>query len=135
MSQTNMVVVEGKITRVFAGKTEKAPSRVSIRNVDDWKGNYVTRYVNWTIFPNCAGFENIKEGNTVKIVGRISENSYEKDGQKIYTTDVIANKVEVSDNVIDVPQSEAPAKTEAPATSAAPAPVSEEAISEDEIPF
>lgn len=133
MSQTNMVVVEGKITKVLAGKSDKAPARVSIRNVDDWKGNYVTRYVNWTIFPNCLGFENIKEGNTVKIVGRIAENNYEKNGQKVYVTDVIANKVELSDNVIEVPQAQAaPKKTEEVVI---PEPVDDMTISEDEIPF
>lgn len=133
MSQTNMVVVEGKITKVLTGKSDKAPARVSIRNVDDWKGNYVTRYVNWTIFPNCLGFENIKEGNTVKIVGRIAENNYEKNGQKVYVTDVIANKVELSDNVIEVPQAQAaPKKTEEVVI---PEPVDDMTISEDEIPF
>ncbi len=130
MAQTNMVVTEGKITKILQGKSEKAPSRVSIRNVDDWNGKYVTRYVNWTVFPNCKGFENLKEGNTVKLIGRISENSYEKDGERVYVTDVIANSVEMSDNVLDAP---APAKEapEAPVVAAE----TPEVTDEDEIPF
>lgn len=130
MSQTNMVVTEGRITKVLPGKSEKAPSRVSIRNVDDFQGKFIARYVNWTIFPNCKGFENIKEGNTVKIIGRIAENSYEKDGQRIYTTDVIANSIEISDNELDMPMKETP-KAEEPV----PAPIEMDSIEEDDIPF
>ena len=130
MAQTNMVVTEGKITKVLPGKSEKAPSRVSIRNVDDFNGKFVARYVNWTIFPNCKGFENIKEGNTVKIIGRISENSYEKDGKKVYVTDVIANSVEASDNTLDMPMSEKTVQEEPVMAAEAP-----EVTDDDEIPF
>lgn len=127
MSQTNMVVTEGRITKVFPGKSEKAPSRVSIRNIDDYNGKMIARYVNWTIWPNCKGFENIKEGNTVKIIGRIEENSYEKDGKRVYVTDVTANSIELSDNELDMPM---PKKEEAPVAPAAPT------VSDgDEIPF
>lgn len=130
MSQTNMVVVEGRITKILQGKSEKAPSRVSIRNVDDWNGKMVARYVNWTVWPNCKGAENLKEGNTVKLIGRIEENSYEKDGKRIYVTDVTANSIELSDNELDMPM---PEKKEAPAkVEVAEAPVVND---DDEIPF
>jgi single-strand DNA-binding protein len=36
----------------------------------------------------------LTKGRKVAIEGRIQTGSYEKDGQKIYTTDVIANRVE-----------------------------------------
>ena len=36
----------------------------------------------------------LKRGSKVGIVGRIQTGSYEKDGQKIYTTDIVADRVE-----------------------------------------
>ena len=41
---------------------------------------------------NCQSF--LKRGSKVIVVGKIQTGSYEKDGQKIYTTDVIADRVE-----------------------------------------
>lgn len=133
MSQTNMVVTEGRVVKVFPGKSEKAPMLVTIRNVDDYQGKYTARYVDWRVFPNCSGANLVKEGATVKLIGRISKNSYEKDGQRIYTTDVIANTVQDSDNELDMPMTES---TPAQKTEPAPAEVSLDAdITEEEIPF
>ncbi len=39
----------------------------------------------------------ITKGRQVGITGRIQTGSYEKDGQKVYTTDVIADRVEFLD--------------------------------------
>lgn len=36
----------------------------------------------------------LKRGSKVGIVGRIQTGSYEKDGQRIYTTDIVADRVE-----------------------------------------
>lgn len=44
---------------------------------------------------NCERF--LAKGRRVGIDGRIQTGSYEKDGQTVYTTDVIANKVEFID--------------------------------------
>lgn len=41
---------------------------------------------------NCANY--LKKGRLVAIQGRIQTGSYEKDGVKHYTTDVVANNVE-----------------------------------------
>lgn len=41
---------------------------------------------------NCGRF--LKRGSKVIVVGKIQTGSYEKDGQRIYTTDVIADRVE-----------------------------------------
>ena len=40
---------------------------------------------------NCNKF--LRKGSKVWVVGRIQTGSYEKDGRKIYTTDVIASQV------------------------------------------
>lgn len=36
----------------------------------------------------------LKRGSKVGIIGRIQTGSYEKDGQRIYTTDIVADRVE-----------------------------------------
>lgn len=45
---------------------------------------------------NLANFQ--KKGNRIAVVGRIQTGSYEKDdGQRVYTTDIIANNIEFLD--------------------------------------
>lgn len=41
---------------------------------------------------NCANY--LAKGRLVAVQGRIQSGSYEKDGRKIYTTDVVATQVE-----------------------------------------
>lgn len=44
------------------------------------------------IAENCEKY--LSKGSQVAVVGRIQTGSYEKDGRKVYTTDVIASSVE-----------------------------------------
>lgn len=86
---------------------------------------------------NCERF--LHKGSKVGIVGKIQTGSYEKDGQKIYTTDVVADRVEFlgrpqeetssqESNVVSMQtrQPVSPAPTQNPAW---------EAIVDEEIPF
>lgn len=41
---------------------------------------------------NCANY--LQKGRLVGVSGRIQSGSYEKDGRRVYTTDVVANQVE-----------------------------------------
>ena len=41
---------------------------------------------------NCERF--LRRGSKVGIVGKIQTGSYEKDGQRVYTTDIVADRVE-----------------------------------------
>lgn len=52
-----------------------------------------------TCYGKTAEFveEWLKKGARCAIVGRIKTGSYEKNGQKVYTTDIIASRVEVID--------------------------------------
>ena len=45
-----------------------------------------------SVAENCERF--LSKGSKVAIEGKIKTGSYEKDGQKIYTTDIHADKVE-----------------------------------------
>lgn len=53
-------------------------------------------------------FKWLKKGTKIAIVGKIETGSYEKDGQKVYTTDVVAEQQEFVEKLgtesADVPQ-------------------------------
>ena len=73
----------------------------------------------------------LKRGSKVGIVGRIQTGSYEKDGQRIYTTDVVADRVEFLGR---------PAEQTEPAPHPAPQPIKNDnsawaAVNDDDIPF
>jgi single-strand DNA-binding protein len=60
-------------------------------------------------FLNCVAFGKTAEviekythkGSRIGITGRIETGSYEKDGRKVYTTDIIVNNVELMDSKKD----------------------------------
>ena len=90
---------------------------------------------------NCERF--LHKGSKVGIVGKIQTGSYEKDGQKVYTTDVVADRVEFigrpqeanaaqDQNVVNFQNRQAANTAPAPAAQASNA---WEAIDEDSIPF
>ena len=64
----------------------------SYKNVD---GTYDTDFIQCTLWNGIAETtcEYCKKGDIVGIKGRIQTSNYEKDGQKIYSMDVIAEKV------------------------------------------
>lgn len=62
------------------------------RRVKEAKETDFIRIVVWgRTGENCARY--LKKGMQVGISGRIQTGSYEKDGRKIYTTDVVADRV------------------------------------------
>lgn len=90
---------------------------------------------------NCERF--LHRGSKVGIVGKIQTGSYEKDGQRVYTTDIVADRVEFlgrpqeanatqDQNVIDFQNRQAANHTPAPAAQASN---SWKAINDDDIPF
>ena len=90
---------------------------------------------------NCERF--LRRGSKVGIVGKIQTGSYEKDGQRVYTTDIVADRVEFlgrpqeanaaqDQNVIDFQNKQAANHTPAPAAQASNA---WKAINDDDIPF
>lgn len=90
---------------------------------------------------NCERF--LHRGSKVGIVGKIQTGSYEKDGQRVYTTDIVADRVEFlgrpqeanaaqDQNVIDFQNRQAANHTPAPAAQASNA---WKEIDDDSIPF
>lgn len=66
------------------------------RNFQNQNGETEADFINIVVWRKQA--ENVKKyvnkGNLVAVEGRIQTGSYEKDGQKVYTTDVVADNVQ-----------------------------------------
>lgn len=83
-------------------------------------------------FPTCVAFDKTaeligkycKKGDRLGVVGRIQTGSYEKDGRKVYTTDVVVREIELlggrREESAAEPQESAPQFTE---------------VEDDELPF
>lgn len=82
-------------------------------------------------FINCMAWEKIaellekyvKKGDRIAIRGRIQTGSYEKDGKKVYTTDIVVDELEFLESK----------KQDAPVSSDGFEPVNEQI--DDELPF
>lgn len=93
----NKVVLIGRMTKdaqlAYTSNTQKAVTKFTLA-VD--RINEGADFINCTAFGKQA--ENIekfvKKGNRLAVSGRIQTGSYEKEGQKIYTTDVIVENAE-----------------------------------------
>ena len=99
----NKVVLTGRITRDpeirytqnglsnlrFSVAVDRAVAR-------DASGNRQADFINCVAFGQQADFISryVKKGNMLAIEGRIQTGSYEKDGQRVYTTDVVADNVQ-----------------------------------------
>ncbi len=97
----NVVVLIGRLTKdpevkYTAGENPTAVARFSIAVNDGYGDNERTSFINIVAFgkqaENCERF--LSKGRQVGITGRIQTGSYEKDGRTVYTTDVIASRVE-----------------------------------------
>lgn len=94
----NNVILTGRLTRDpetrYTSDTQMAVTRFSIA-IDRGKDKGAD-FPNIVVFgkqaENCEKY--LKKGRLVGIQGRIQTGSYEKDGHKVYTTDVVADRVE-----------------------------------------
>lgn len=97
----NQIVLVGRLVRdPELRKTENGKKVTNItiavprsyKNVD---GQYEADYIDCTLWTPIAESttEYCKKGDLLGIKGRLETNSYEKDGQKKYSTNVIVEKV------------------------------------------
>lgn len=97
----NNVIIVGRLTKnPEVIETEKGNKRSFIivavprpyKNID---GKYETDFIRCTLWNVVAEHtcEYCKKGDIVGIKGRIQTNSYEKDGEIKYVTDVVAEKI------------------------------------------
>ena len=136
----NKVVIIGRFTRdpeikYTTGENATATARFSLavnRRFKNKEGNYDADFINCVAFGKTAEFieKYFTKGMAIGITGRIQTGSYtNKEGQKVYTTDVVVEETEfvesknkgASDNV---PNNNANSNSDF-----------EEVISEDEMPF
>ncbi len=97
----NSVVLVGNLTRdpelrYSTGANQTAICRFGIAVNDGYGEKQETNFINIVVFgkqgENCDRY--LSKGSKVAINGRIRTGSYEKDGRKVYTTDIIASRVE-----------------------------------------
>ena len=136
----NKVIIIGRFTRdpeikYTTGESATATARFSLavnRRFKNKEGNYDADFINCVAFGKTAEFieKYFTKGMAIGITGRIQTGSYtNKEGQKVYTTDVVVEETEfvesknkgTSDNV---PNNNANSNSDF-----------EEVISEDEMPF
>lgn len=99
----NKVALVGRLTRdveintTAAGKSVARFSIAINRKFKNEEGNYEADFINCVAFSNTADFVSkyFSKGNAIGITGRIQTGSYtNKDGQKVYTTDVVVEEAE-----------------------------------------
>ena len=136
----NKVIIIGRFTRdpeikYSTGENATATARFSLavnRRFKNKEGNYDADFINCVAFGKTAEFieKYFTKGMAIGITGRIQTGSYtNKEGQKVYTTDVVVEETEfvesknkgTSDNV---PNNNANGNSDF-----------EETVSEDEMPF
>lgn len=96
----NNVILVGRITKdleiVETDNYKRSYLTLAIpRNHKNTDGNYDVDFVSCVLWNSIAEHtcEYCKKGDIVGIKGRVETNSYEKDGETKYTTDIIAEKV------------------------------------------
>ena len=136
----NKVIIIGRFTRdpeikYSTGENATATARFSLavnRRFKNKEGNYDADFINCVAFGKTAEFieKYFTKGMAIGITGRIQTGSYtNKEGQKVYTTDVVVEETEFvesknKDTSDNVPNNNANSNSDF-----------EEVISEDEMPF
>lgn len=136
----NKVIIIGRFTRdpeikYTTGENATATARFSLavnRRFKNKEGNYDADFINCVAFGKTAEFieKYFTKGMAIGITGRIQTGSYtNKEGQKVYTTDVVVEETEFVESknkgtADNVPNNNANSNSDF-----------EETISDDEMPF
>lgn len=131
----NKVILIGRLTKDVdfrKGDNDKVSARFNLavnRRFKNANGDTEADFPSCVAFGKTAEFINnyFKKGSAIAITGRIQTGSYEKDGAKVYTTDVFVDEAEFVESKGNGGSDNAKADTKAPETSA-----SEE---DDDLPF
>lgn len=97
----NKVLLVGNLVKdveVRYTTSDSAVARFTIainRETKNKDGNYDADYINCVSFGERAKAlsEYLKKGTKVSVEGRIQTGPYEKDGKKVYTTDIVVEKI------------------------------------------
>lgn len=94
----NKVILSGNFTKDLEIPNEKVGKFTLAvqRNVKDKDGYYGTDFINCIVFnPNDYVKQRVKKGSRALIEGEIRINTYESNGNKRYSTEIIVNKIEI----------------------------------------
>lgn len=95
----NLVILMGRLAKDVELKTSGNTQIVAnTLAVDGYKDK--TDFISIKAFGKTAIFmeKYMKKGSKIVIEGSISTGSYEKNGQKVYTTEVLVNRVEFAES-------------------------------------
>ena len=125
----NKVILIGRLTkdpdvRYTTSQDPKAVARYTIavdRNVKNSDVSTQADFISCVAFGKPGEFaeKHLSKGMKIAIEGRIQTGSYEKDGRKVYTTDVVVERHEFCDPKRE--QDQAPTYAPAPAQTTQPA--------------
>ena len=143
----NKVILMGRLTRdpevrYSAGENALAIARYTLAVDRRFRrdGEATADFINCVSFGRTAEFAEkyYRQGLKIVVSGRIQTGSYtNKDGQKVYTTEVVADEVEFADSKPTSAAGAEPATDPAPTPAPTPQPSPEPAGFEvdEEIPF
>lgn len=97
----NQIVLAGRLVsdpEIVTTESNKKRTYITIavpRSYKNVEGTYDTDFIRCTLWNGIAETtcEYCKKGDIVGVKGRIQTSNYEKDGEKVYSMDVIAEKV------------------------------------------
>lgn len=101
----NKVFIKGNLVKDIDIRMTPSETKVgrfvvaTKRNVKNKDGNYDSDFISCVAFDNNADFisKHFSKGSGILLEGNIRTGSYEKDGEKVYTTDVVVERVEFVD--------------------------------------
>ena len=131
----NKVILIGRLTKDVdfrKGDNDKVSARFNLavnRRFKNANGDTEADFPSCVAFGKTAEFINnyFKKGSAIAITGRIQTGSYEKDGAKVYTTDVFVDEAEFVESKGNGGSDNAKADTKAPETPAS--------VEDDDLPF
>lgn len=137
----NSVLLIGRLTKDpdvkwYGDDEQKAVARFSLA-IDRPGKDKGTDYPNIVCFGKTAELveKYVGKGRLVGIQGRLQTGSYEKDGRKVYTTDVLADRVEFLDHAPEADGDENHQNRARGSASDNPVPEGFSKVDDDDIPF
>ena len=130
MNQAIIIGNLGRDPEVRQTQTSKPVVRLSVATTYKGKGEPETEWHSVTVFGSQAEAceKYLSKGSKVAVTGRIRTQSYEKDGVKRYSTDIVASWVEFLDSKND---RQGPRKSHSPVAEYDPG----DGYGDDDIPF
>ena len=103
MLNYNKAIIVGNITQDPEKKVTDKGTKIttfSVATNRKYKGEKQTEYHNVVSFGNTAEAiaQYMSKGSQILVEGRLQTRSWEKDGQKHYRTEIVANRVEFGSN-------------------------------------